>query len=54
MSIPRDMTSEQRAAVADRWTQARISNLLARTFGRPQLARRARWLPSGDGHRAST
>lgn len=28
--------------VAERWTQARMRNLLARTYGRPQIARRNR------------
>ncbi len=28
--------------VAERWTQARMRNLLARIYGRPQIARRNR------------
>ncbi|MDR7170478.1 hypothetical protein J2W56_004229 [Nocardia kruczakiae] len=38
-----DMTTPQpQSEVAERWTQARMRNLLARTYGRPQIARRNR------------
>ncbi|WP_181065284.1 hypothetical protein [Nocardia nova] len=35
-------TPQPHPEVAERWTQARVRNLLARTYGRPQLARRNR------------
>ncbi len=38
-----DMTTPQpHSEVADRWTQARIRNMLARVHGRPQIAGRER------------
>lgn len=36
------MDSGQRRAIAERWTQARMRNLLAKIYGRPQLVRRKR------------
>ncbi|MFG3525037.1 hypothetical protein ACGF5S_32600 [Nocardia nova] len=35
-------TSQPHPDVVERWAQARVRNLLARTFGQPQLARRER------------
>lgn len=36
------ITPQPHSEVAERWTQARMRNLLARTFGRPQIVRRNR------------
>ncbi len=42
-------TAQPHPGVAERWTQARIRNLLASTYGRPQIARRNRLRAAESG-----